>query len=243
MLKSHYNYESLIEKDFWWFKVRRFFFSNEIKRLINKEQKILDIGSSSGTNLRMFEEMGYKNYVGIELSRIAISHCKKKGFSKIIYGDACNLPFQSSSKDFIIASDILEHIDNHELALSELKRVLKKNSFAIITVPAFNFLWSNHDVSSMHKRRYTKKILRNLLKSKNLHIEKIFYFNFLLFIPILFARYFFKIFKINIKNENKINNRFLNKIFEFIFKIDILLAEKINPFFGVSIFALVRKIN
>ena len=95
----------------------------------------------------------------------------------------------------------------------------------------------------MHKRRYTKKILRNLLKSKNLHIEKIFYFNFLLFIPILFARYIFKIFKMNIKNENKINNRFLNKIFEFIFKIDILVAEKINPFFGVSIFALIRKIN
>ena len=243
MLKSHYNYESLIEKDFWWFKVRRFFFSNEIKRLINKKQKILDIGSSSGTNLRMFEEMGYKNYVGIELSRVAINHCKKKGFSKIIHGDACNLPFDSNSKDFIIASDILEHIDHHELALSEIKRVLKKNSFAIITVPAFNFLWSNHDVSSMHKRRYTKRILRDLLKKKDLSIEKIFYFNFLLFFPILCARYFFKIFKMNVKNENKINNKILNKIFGIIFKIDVLLAEKINPFFGVSIFALIRKIN
>ena len=100
----------------------------------------------------------------------------------------------------------MEHIDNHELALSENKRVFKKNSFAIIRVPAFDFLWSNHDISPMYKRRYTKKISRNLLKSKNLHVEKNFYFNFLLFIPILFAKYFFKIFKMNIKNENKINN-------------------------------------
>ena len=47
----------------------------------------------------------------------------------------------------------------------------------------------------------------------------------------------------NVKNENKINNKILNKIFGIIFKIDVLLAEKINPFFGVSIFALIRKIN
>ena len=241
MKESRYFYESLIEKDFWWFKVRRFFFSREIKKLINKNHEILDIGSSSGTNLRMLEEMGHTNYTGLDFSDIAINACKKKGFKKIIKGDVCKLPFKSNSMDFIIASDIVEHIENDKLAVSEIFRVLKKNSFAIITVPAFNFLWSKHDDSSMHKRRYTKKTLSNLIKETNFKIEKIFYFNFLLFLPILLARLFFKLLRLNIKNENKINNNFLNKIFISIFKIDVLLAEKVNPFFGVSIFSLIKK--
>ena len=241
MKESQYYYESIIEKDFWWFKVRRFFFSREIKKLISTNFKILDIGSSSGTNLRMLEEMGYTNYTGLDFSDFAINACKKKGFKKIIKGDVCKLPFKSNSIDFVIASDIIEHIENDSLAMSEIYRVLKKNSFAIITVPAFNFLWSNHDVSSMHKRRYTKNSLSSLIKITNFEIKKIFYFNFLLFLPILLARLFFKILRLNVKNENKINNKFLNKIFNFIFKIDVLLAEKVNPFFGVSIFSLIRK--
>tara|TARA_B100000989_G_scaffold289453_1_gene261344 strand:+ start:427 stop:1158 length:732 start_codon:yes stop_codon:yes gene_type:complete len=243
MKKSHYSFESNIEKNFWWFKVRRFFFSREIIKLINKNQTILDIGSSSGSNLRMLEEMGYQNYTGLDPSIEAIKQCKKKGFTKIVRGNACNLPFKSSSIDFIIASDVIEHIENDKLALSEIHRVLKKNSYAIITVPAFKFLWSLHDDNSMHKRRYTKKSLGDLIDNKKFEIKKFFYFNFLLFLPIFLARMIFKLLKIKIKNENKVNNKYLNNLFKIIFKFDVLIAEKINPPFGVSIFSLIKKIS
>ena len=241
MKKSHFYYESSIEKYFWWFTVRRFFFSREIIKLIDKKKKILDIGSSSGTNLRMLEEIGYHNYTGLDPNDVAINQCKKKGFTKIIKGNACNLPFKSNSIDLVIASDVLEHIENDKLALSEIYRVMKKNSYAIITVPAFNFLWSLHDENSMHKRRYVKKSLKNLINHKSFVIKKIYYFNFLLFIPIYFARIIFKLLKLNIKNENKVNSKYLNVLLKIIFKFDVLIAEKINPPFGVSIFALIKK--
>ena len=118
---------------------------------------------------------------------------------------------------------------------------MKKNSYAIITVPAFNFLWSLHDENSMHKRRYIKKSLKNLINHKSFVIKKIYYFNFLLFIPIYFARIIFKLLKLNIKNENKVNSKYLNVLLKIIFKFDVLIAEKINPPFGVSIFALIQK--
>ena len=241
MKKSHYSFESSIEKNFWWFTVRRFFFSREIIKLIDKNQKILDIGSSSGTNLRMLEEIGYQNYTGIDHSKEAIKLCKKKGFTRIIKGNACNLPFKSNSIDLIIASDVLEHIENDKLALSEIHRVMKKNAYAIITVPAFKFLWSLHDDNSMHKRRYIKKSLKELINCKRFKIIKIFYFNFLLFLPIFLARIIFKFLKLKIKNENKVNNKFLNVVFKIIFKFDVLIAEKMNPPFGVSIFSLIKK--
>ena len=241
MKKSHYYFESSIEKNFWWFKVRRFFFSREIVKLIDKNQKILDIGSSSGTNLRMLEEIGYDNYIGLDPSDEAINQCKKKGFKKIIKGNACNLPFKSNSIDLIIASDVLEHIENDKLALSEIHRVMKNNSYAIITVPAFKFLWSLHDENSMHKRRYIKKSLKNLINCKPFEIKKIFYFNFLLFVPIYFARTIFKLLKLKVKNENKVNNKILNVMLYNIFKFDVLIAEKINSPFGVSIFSLIKK--
>ena len=243
MKKSHYNLESSIEKNFWWFTVRRFFFSREITKLIDKNQKILDVGSSSGTNLRMLDEIGYNNYTGLDPSDEAIKQCKKKGFTKIVKGNACSLPFKNNSIDFIIASDVLEHIENDQLALSEIHRVMKKDSYAIITVPAFKFLWSLHDESSMHKRRYIKISLKNLIKTKDFEIKKIFYFNFLLFLPIYFAGIIIKFLRLKIKNENKVNNRYLNFVLKTIFKLDVLIAEKINPPFGVSIFSLIKKIS
>lgn len=61
----------------------------------------------------------------------------------LVKADARNLPFTESSFDFVVCSEVLEHIQEDEKVISEIKRVLTKNGTALITVPHKNypFLW------------------------------------------------------------------------------------------------------
>ena len=52
--------------------------------------------------------------------------------------------------------DVLEHIEDDCATLSNLKRKLSDNGHIFITVPAYNWLWSEHDEINHHKRRYSK---------------------------------------------------------------------------------------
>jgi SAM-dependent methyltransferase len=154
----------------------------------------------------------------------------------------------SKSMDMVCAFDVIEHIEDHEKAISEVYRILKENGYIYLTVPAFNFLWSNHDEINHHFRRYKLKDLKKILKENGFTIEYCSYFNFFLFLPILFTRLISKVLTIK-KNEvgtnsdfEKFNSRLLNK---FLYKIflseSFLLKRKMKLPFGVSAVIIGKK--
>jgi hypothetical protein len=75
-----------------------------------------------------------------------------------------------------ILMDVLEHICNDNIFLKETLEKLSVNALVVITVPAFQFLFSNHDVFLKHHRRYNRNMLLSLLHSNNLIVEKCHYF-------------------------------------------------------------------
>jgi SAM-dependent methyltransferase len=83
--------------------------------------------------------------------------------------------------DLIGAFDVIEHIDDDAAAVASIAAKLKKGGKFVITVPAHQWMWSAHDVVNHHKRRYSKRQLRRLIESSPLSLEKIGYFNSLLF--------------------------------------------------------------
>ena len=107
-------------------------------------------------------------------------------------------------------------------------------------VPALNILWGRQDVISHHFRRYN---LKNLTKKINHQLEVIFgsYFNFFLFIPILIVRLFVNKTKIQIPDENRMNNKFLNRLFYNIFKQEIRIINRAHFPFGVSVVVVAKK--
>lgn len=241
MDKSLYAVESALEENHWWFVGRRALLSSIINGIgFDKECKVLDVGTGTGTNMRMLSEMGYSNVHGIDLDEDAINFCRKKGFVTVEIGDANKLPFANRSFDLVLATDIIEHTDNDSLALSEVYRVLKTGGVAIVTVPAFRCLWGEHDIIAHHKRRYTRSSLVKLISKSKFVEKKLFYFNFILFLPILIVR------KINAYanrpyvNENKIN-AISNFFLCLIFKLDVYIAKKFQVPFGVSIMAILHK--
>ena len=88
------------------------------------ERSVLDIGTGTGSNLRMLRAEGYRNVTGIDLNPLAVNYCLAKGFTSVLTGDATNLPFAEGQLDIMLATDTIEHIDDDRTALQEIHRVL-----------------------------------------------------------------------------------------------------------------------
>jgi 2-polyprenyl-3-methyl-5-hydroxy-6-metoxy-1,4-benzoquinol methylase len=82
----------------------------------------------------------------------------------------------SLSVDLVLMMDVIEHVaDDHALVANYVAMVPSGTRF-LVTVPAFMFLWSNHDIFLEHYRRYTLGSLEAVLKSAGLRIECGHYF-------------------------------------------------------------------
>jgi SAM-dependent methyltransferase len=156
-------------------------------------------------------------------------------------GDIRALPLTDASVDLLLATDVIEHVDDDQKALSEIRRVLRPGGTALITVPAFPSLWGLQDIKSQHYRRYRMRPFLDLLERSDLVVSKRFHFNYLLFGPIFAARQIIRWFKIDLGSENEVNNPILNRLFGFVFRLDVTTAPLIKPPFGVSILALVYR--
>lgn len=167
------------EESYWWFLGNRDIVFRQFEKYVDfKKSKleILDIGCGTGSVLSNLKKYG--NSHGIDNSEEALKFCKMRGLKNIQKSDATNTPYGNNSFDAILALDIMEHTLNDGLFISETYRILKNDGIAVITVPALNILWSNHDVALGHQRRYSKKELKQKILTQNFKILKLSYFNF-----------------------------------------------------------------
>lgn len=242
MEPSAYALEAEFEQSHWWFDGRRRLFARElVKAGVVDPRGILDVGTGTGSNLRMLRSLGFAGVIGLDSSYEAIRFCAQKGLGSVHHGDICAMPFASSSFDLILVTDVIEHVDDDGLALREIARVLRPGGKALITVPAFNSLWGLQDRIGHHRRRYRLRQLRRQIEDAGLRPLRMFYFNYLLFVPIWLTRRVIELLGLKLKNEGQLNAPLPNFIFALIFRLDTLTAPYLRPPFGVSIFGLVIK--
>jgi SAM-dependent methyltransferase len=236
-----YYTEHQVEQDHWRFFCRRKLFREHIQKLnLDKKSCILDVGSSSGTNLRMLQEMGFENYQGLDISIEAKKFCHSKGLGNVIIKDIQEDNVGVDCFDLILATDVLEHLEMDDKALENIARGLKHGGTLLVTVPCFKILWGPQDIIAHHLRRYNKSQLEKKLITFGFKSVKSYYFNFLLFFPILLMRKLLLLFRIHV-NENKINNKIINHFLKYIFMFDCMLAKKIKMPFGVSALFIAQK--
>jgi SAM-dependent methyltransferase len=235
MDSAAYASEAVIEADHWWFVGRRFLFSDLIKGFgLPRDAQILDVGTGTGANLRLLRGLGFAQITGVDQSPEAIRFCAEKGLGVVRLGDIHALQLPDQRFDLVLATDVIEHVDDDLAALRELRRVLKPGGYLLLTVPAFHLLWGLQDDVSHHRRRYRLKRLLKTLRVAELSIRQQFYFNYLLFLPILVARRLMRIFKIRIDSEGEINAGWLNRTLEAVFRFDVKTAPLLRPPIGVS---------
>jgi 2-polyprenyl-3-methyl-5-hydroxy-6-metoxy-1,4-benzoquinol methylase len=231
------------ETHHFWFRGRR----DLIKKILHntsRDSTILDIGCSSGILIQDLISEGFKpdNIYGIDISERAIDRSKALGLKHTQVMDAQNIELPQTF-NVLIASDCLEHLREDTKALNNWYKLLKPKGKLIVFVPAYQFLWSNHDEVNMHYRRYTKSELKKKLETANFKIEKASYWNALLFSLIVIVRLLGKLFSSKTKNNEDgylklpIGNRILYNILKF----ENRLLLKMNFPFGVSTFCIAIK--
>ena len=239
MLENEYHEMSTKEDRHWWFIGRRFIIDIFLKKLsLKKNAEILDIGSGTGSNINLLSKYGQLSIM--EPNYIAHGYLKKKYFDidKLKVG-SCPEHLEYSKKfDLVSLFDVLEHIEEDALTLDKIYNILNLNGYIIITVPAYQWLWSDHDIRLMHKRRYNLTQIKKIIP-KNLKIEQATYFNTLLFPLAVIER----IIKKTFKTKDKSDNFFINFILKFIFKLERKLLNFINFPYGLSILIVLKKNN
>ena len=234
-----------VETNHWWFKSRRAYLLDLINKL-PRNSKVLDIGCSSGVFLKELKEMGFdeKNLFGIDISEVAIENAKQNGLENTFVMDAQNITLNEKF-DIIIASDCLEHLENDKKAVKNWNDLLKIGGKMFVFVPAFQSLWSYHDVVNMHFRRYTKTELKSRLQAENLEIIKSSYWNFFLFLPVYLFRLISSSVQKNKTGESDISigNSFVNKALLILIIFENKLLKFFNLPFGVSTFCIAKKVK
>lgn len=237
-----YAVEAEVEQTHWWFVNRRRLFGAELKRAgVSAAARSLDVGTGTGANLRLLQELGYRDVTGLDASDEAIRHCAEKGLPPVRRGDIGALPFADAGFDLVMATDVIEHVDDDGQALRELRRVLSPDGAVLLTVPAFQSLWGLQDRVSMHKRRYRLRPLLDLLRRNGLAPQRAYYFNYLLFVPIWLARRMIDLLRLELRSEDELNSPLVNRLLSWIFAFDVATAGIIHPPFGVSILVVARR--
>jgi len=177
-------YDRMAELDerHWWYRARREVLDALIRRVVRppKNAQILEIGCGTGHNFAMLAEFGHVD--ALELDDQVRSFAEKRLGRAIMSAPLPKLAgVPKRGYDLIGAFDVIEHIDDDAAALASIATRLKPGGKFIMTVPAHAWMWSAHDVVNHHKRRYSKRSLRRLIKGSPMRLESIGYFNSLLF--------------------------------------------------------------
>jgi len=139
MDKSVYKRQFEENKDHWWFESRKKIVQNILKKNIKKKKiKILDFGCGVGINLEMLSKFG--DLTAYDDNKIVLKFIRKKFLNrKIRFTNTIN---DKKKYDLIVAMDVIEHINDDKKIVEKLNRKLLKNGKILITVPAYNFLFT-----------------------------------------------------------------------------------------------------
>jgi SAM-dependent methyltransferase len=169
-------YERMFQNEdhYWWFVSRRELVVELVRRLpLPEAPAIIDVGCGTGATAAALQRFG--TVTGVDMSPLALEFCRRRGLQGLRQGIAEALPVDDASADVIVATDILEHLDDDLVALREFRRVLRPGGHAVITVPAYQKLWSEHDEALMHRRRYLARQLRRQVDAAGFETVKLSY--------------------------------------------------------------------
>jgi SAM-dependent methyltransferase len=177
-------YQQMAELDdrHWWYRARRKIIAELIRREVPlaADAQILELGCGTGHNLAMLSGFGHVD--GLELDEEARALSEKRLGRKVMSSPLPELSeVPDGHYDLIGAFDVIEHIDEHHAALASVATKLKPGGKFVMTVPAHQWMWSAHDVVNHHKRRYSKRSLRALIDGSPMQLQRVGYFNSLLF--------------------------------------------------------------
>jgi len=233
------------EEKNWWFVSRRDVILRLLRK-IDKSARILDIGCGGGPLLLDLKAAGFTNVYGLDFSKEAVDKCIERGLTNVFVMDGHSPEFERESFDVVIASDSLEHLEHEMQALHNWNTILKPDGLLFIFVPAFMYLWSEHDIINHHYRRYTSGNLKRKVESEGFLVTKKSYWNFFMFFPTAIVRLIQRLKRFFVKPKKAKDqlpniNPGLNRVLIKLLKLENKFFVSTGLAVGVSAFVLARK--
>lgn len=230
-----------LEQTHWWFAGRRAIVFDLLQRYA-PFGRVLDIGLGTGLNAAHLVQRGYR-VDGIEPSADAIALAQKKAPGIAVIQDSFpSAQVQEEAYDVVLMLDVLEHLSDDSAGLAAVQRALRPGGVVLITVPAFGFLWSGHDVLAHHHRRYCRRELRHKLAAAGLIPLLVSYYNFFLFPAIALVRIVQKLLRVH-KQQSDFSSTpgWLNWPLARLFGAERYLLRLVWLPVGVSLVGVARK--
>jgi SAM-dependent methyltransferase len=179
MNEAQYDLHAEIEQRHWWFAGRRTIVKRLLERVVppRPDALVIDVGCGTGANVAALA--GSYRCLGLDASPQAIDHARAR-FSAVEY--ACEAGVGAQAARFADASavllmDVIEHVEDDFALLSEVLALLPPGAHVLITVPADMSLWSQHDESFGHWRRYDAERLRATWRGLAVEERLLSYYN------------------------------------------------------------------
>ena len=246
---ADYNPKGLInlynsERKHFWFLYRNQYIHNAISHYTSLNDNFIEIGAGTGNVSRYLISKGFKNISVGEMHISGLRYAKTYGINKCYQFDLMDSPFNNEF-DSVGLFDVLEHIEDSNRALKNVHKMLSKNGYVFLTLPAHNWLWSREDAIAGHKKRYTREeIIKELMQNGFEPISVRYFFIFI--VPLLLLRRFINpdhggnVLESEYSDEIKVNS-VVNKVLFALCRIEGYFEKIIPNFFGGSLFVVGKK--
>ena len=180
MQREGFRVTAAYEADHWWFRARRDLFLPQVERAARelgfpaRPLRLLDFGCGTGFNLPRLGRFG--EVCGADRLREQDREFRRAEGFPVLDAER-DLAGREGSFHVVTALDVLEHLDDDVKGLAELRRLLAPGGQIVLTVPAYDWLWSGEDVISEHRRRYTRSRLVRVCEVAGLRVRFASYFN------------------------------------------------------------------
>lgn len=164
----------------WWYLERRALLRQVVASVLapTAGRIAIDIGAAGGGNTLELQKLGMFA-IPVEYGEVGAEVARDRGLPSV-RGDGRRLPLGDRSADVVVAFDVLEHIDDDGAALAEMWRVLRPGGHLFLAVPADMRLWSDHDLSVGHVRRYSRVGLVSAVQAAGFTLDGVRSWNVLL---------------------------------------------------------------
>jgi SAM-dependent methyltransferase len=176
-----------VDEHHWWYRGRRRIIRAELDLIpLAPGARLLDAGCGSGRTLE--DLVHYGEVHGVELNPEAAAVARARGRGEVLVGRLEELPWGEGTFDLITCLDVIEHTPDDRATLHELRRVCKPGGWLLVTVPAYQALWSLHDEANHHHRRYGRRTLRSAALAAGWTVARMSSFNTVLLAPAAVVR-------------------------------------------------------
>lgn len=167
------------EEKHFWFRARNAIIATLVRQLdleYSLGYRFLEIGCGNGNVLRELEQVCARgSVIGVDLFLEGLRFARQRVKAPLFQADIYALPFKDKF-EMIGLFDVIEHLPDDMQILSQVHQALPSGGSVLITVPAYQALWSYSDRLADHKRRYTTQSLTEKLNASGYKVTYITYF-------------------------------------------------------------------